>query len=129
MSDAPAKTSAINVLGTPLVVCGTDPVTGFYRDGCCHTDERDASTHTVCAEVTRAFLEYSRARGNDLMTPRPEFGFPGLKPGDRWCLCAHRWFEAWQAGKAPGVVLEATHQRTLRKVPFEALKGCAVDLA
>ncbi len=129
MSDAPAKTSAINVLGTPLVVCGTDPVTGFYRDGCCHTDKRDAGTHTVCAEVTREFLEYSRSRGNDLMTPRPEFGFVGLKPGDRWCLCANRWFEAWQAGKAPGVVLEATHQRTLQKVPFEALKGCAVDPA
>ena len=126
-SNSPETSTAINVLGTPLETCGTDPVTGFFRDGCCHTDQRDAGVHTVCAVLTRAFLEYSRARGNDLVTPRPEFGFPGLKPGDRWCLCAARWFEAWQAGKAPGVVLGATHQRTLSKVPFEALQGCAVE--
>jgi hypothetical protein len=126
-SDSNQTATAVNVLGTPLVTCGTNPVTGFYRDGCCNTDNRDLGMHTVCAVMTRAFLEYSRARGNDLITPRPEFGFPGLKPGDRWCLCAMRWFEAWQAGKAPGVVLEATHQRTLSKVPFEALQGCAVE--
>jgi uncharacterized protein (DUF2237 family) len=129
MSDADTQTTAINVLGTPLAVCGTDPVTGFFRDGCCHTNAQDVGMHTVCAEVTRAFLEYSRSRGNDLMTPRPEFGFQGLQPGDRWCLCADRWFEAWQAGKAPAVVLAATHQRTLQKIPFEALNGCAVDPA
>lgn len=121
-----SQAAAVNVLGTPLVTCGTDPVTGFFRDGCCHTDERDVGVHSVCAVMTRAFLAYSRARGNDLVTPRPQLGFAGLKPGDRWCLCAIRWFEAWQAGKAPGVVLEATHQRTLGKVPFEALRGCAV---
>jgi uncharacterized protein len=111
-----------NVLGTPLVTCGTDPLTGFYRDGCCHTGPEDRGRHVVCARVTRDFLEYSAAQGNDLMTPRPEWGFPGLKPGDAWCLCASRWEEARQAGKAPPVVLEATHESALEILSLDALK-------
>jgi len=111
-----------NVLGTPLVTCGTDPLTGFYRDGCCHTGPEDRGRHVVCARVTQDFLEYSAAKGNDLMTPRPEWGFPGLKPGDRWCLCASRWEEARQAGKAPPVVLEATHESALEILALDALK-------
>src|SRR6056297_1656017 len=100
---------ARNVLGTELQTCGTDPATGFYRDGCCNTGPGDVGVHTVCAVVTQDFLEFSRDRGNDLMTPQPAYGFPGLKPGDRWCLCAPRWQEALEAGAAPDVVLEATH--------------------
>jgi hypothetical protein len=110
-----------NVLGTPLAVCGTDPVTGFYRDGCCHTGVEDRGSHTVCATVTREFLEYTKERGNDLSTPRPQFGFAGLEPGDRWCLCASRWKEALEAGVAPPVNLEATHEAALRIVELEAL--------
>ncbi|HJL43948.1 MAG TPA: DUF2237 domain-containing protein [Myxococcales bacterium LLY-WYZ-16_1] len=117
MSEPRAK----NVLGTPLAVCGTDPVTGFYRDGCCHTGVEDRGSHTVCATVTRAFLEYTKERGNDLSTPRPQFGFAGLEPGDRWCLCASRWKEALEAGVAPPVNLEATHEAALRIVELEAL--------
>jgi uncharacterized protein (DUF2237 family) len=100
---------ARNVLGGKLVLCSADPLTGFTRSGCCETGPEDVGSHTVCAVMTAAFLAFSKARGNDLSTPRPEYGFPGLRPGDRWCLCAPRWQEAFLAGKAPSVVLEATH--------------------
>lgn len=100
-------------------------MTGFFRDGCCNTGPMDRGVHTVCARVTEDFLTFSKARGNDLSTPRPEFQFPGLKPGDRWCLCAARWAEAYEAGMAPEVVLEATHEATLQMVPIEALKAHA----
>lgn len=117
-----------NVLGEPLEDCSFDPLTGFFRDGCCGTGPEDVGVHTVCAVVTEAFLAFSAARGNDLSTPRPEFGFPGLKPGDRWCLCAARWLEAWEAGAAPRVSLRATHEQTLTIVPMEALRQHAADL-
>ncbi len=102
-----------NVLGGPLQECSRSPLTGFFRDGCCRTGTDDLGSHTVCAEVTEEFLTFSSLVGNDLSTPHPEFGFPGLKPGDRWCLCAARWQEALTAGCAPRVVLEATHERAL----------------
>lgn len=117
---------ASNVFGEPLILCSTKPLTGFYRDGCCNSGEDDAGVHTVCIIATPEFLEFSYSRGNDLSTPRPEFNFPGLKPGDRWCLCASRWVEAWKAGKAPKVVLEATHERTLDFVELEELVKWAV---
>lgn len=117
---------ALNVLGGPLAECGQDPVTGFYRNGCCHTGPDDRGAHTVCAVMTEDFLRFTRARGNDLSTPRPEFDFPGLKPGDRWCLCAARWREAYEAGCAPQVVLAATHARTLGIAPLAALREHAV---
>ncbi|MFP4519147.1 MAG: DUF2237 family protein [Oceanicaulis sp.] len=116
---------ARNVFGGPLSVCGADPVTGFFRDGCCNTGPEDHGVHTVCAVVTEEFLSFSASRGNDLSTPRPEFGFDGLKPGDRWCLCAARWLEAFEAGCAPKVKLEACHARTLDIVPLDALKAHA----
>ena len=112
-----------NVLGGPLQECGRSPLTGFYRDGCCETGPDDVGTHVVCAVMTAAFLDFTKARGNDLSTPRPEFGFPGLKPGDRWCLCASRWAEAHEAGLAPPAVLEATHRRALGAVPLDALRA------
>jgi uncharacterized protein len=112
---------ANNVFGTPLESCGTDPLTGFYRDGCCETGPDDLGVHTVCVVATEEFLAFSRAAGNDLSTPRPEFRFPGVRPGDRWCVCASRWREAWQAGKAPPVVLTATHEATLEFVPLSVL--------
>ena len=99
-----------NVLGEPLEICSINPMSGFYRDGCCNTGREDIGSHTVCAVMTAAFLEFSKSRGNDLSTPLPEVGFPGLKPGDRWCLCAPRWQEAFEANQAPRVVLRATHQ-------------------
>ncbi len=108
-TQAPAR----NVLGTTLVACSLDPVTGWHRDGCCRTGTGDSGAHVVCARVTADFLEYSKSSGNDLSTPRPEHQFPGLKPGDQWCLCAPRWQEALHAGKAPQVVLEATHEFAL----------------
>lgn len=117
--------SARNVLGGPLVACSYDPLTGFFRDGCCSTGPQDVGSHTVCARVTAEFLAYSGSRGNDLSTPRPEYRFRGLKPGDRWCVCASRWMEAWKAGVAPPVVLEATHEAALRVVPLEALRAHA----
>ena len=120
------KTTANNVLGTKLEDCSTDPMTGYFRDGCCRTDASDRGTHTVCAVMTEEFLEFTRSRGNDLSTPIPQFRFPGLKPGDRWCLCASRWFEAWHAGKAPHVILEATHKKTLDLVPLEILQTYAL---
>ncbi|CAN5757031.1 DUF2237 family protein [soil metagenome] len=110
-----------NVFGTELEPCSQDPLTGFYRDGCCETGPEDLGVHTVCAIMTEEFLEFSKERGNDLSTSRPEYGFRGLEPGDRWCLCAARWKEAWEAGMAPQVVLTATHEATLEIVPLEAL--------
>jgi len=122
------KVAARNVLGEALEPCGQDPVTGFYRDGCCNTGPEDLGAHTVCAEVTEEFLRHSAACGNDLATPIPEAGFPGLKPGDRWCLCAARWQEARRAGCAPRVILAATHEGTLEIVPFEVLRPYALDV-
>ncbi len=113
---------ALNVLGEPLVPCSFDPLTGFFRDGCCHTDEHDHGTHVVCARVTPEFLDFSRARGNDLVTPRPEYRFRGLKPGDRWCLCVARWKEALDAGVAPPVVLASTHAKALDTVTLAELR-------
>ncbi len=117
---------ARNVLGGRLQSCSTEPLTGFTRSGCCETGPGDLGSHTVCAVVTAAFLSFSRARGNDLSTPRPEHAFPGLRPGDRWCLCAPRWREALQAGHAPDVVLEATHMAALMHCELEDLKQHAV---
>lgn len=119
----------LNVFGEKLSPCSADPVTGFYRNGCCSTGAEDIGRHVVCAEVTAAFLEYSKRAGNDLSTPRPEFGFPGLKPGDRWCLCADRWQQAFEAGAAPRVVLGATHRLALEHVDLADLKRHALDLA
>ncbi len=113
----------LNVLGTPLVPCSYDPLTGYFRDGCCQTDERDQGSHVICAKVTQAFLDFSRQRGNDLITPRPDYRFPGLKAGDRWCLCALRWKEAYEAGVAPKVILESTHSRALEYVTLEQLQS------
>lgn len=118
----------LNVFGQPLMPCSVDPVTGFYRDGCCHTGPEDMGSHTVCAVMTAEFLSFTRQQGNDLSTPRPEFGFPGLKPGDQWCLCAARWMEAHRAGFAPKVALMSTHERALEVCDLEALKEHAVDL-
>jgi uncharacterized protein (DUF2237 family) len=120
----PAST-ARNVLGTELEPCSLDPVTGFFRDGCCNTVEHDRGLHVVCTRVTAEFLEFSRSRGNDLVTPRLEFKFPGLKPGDQWCLCAMRWKEAFEAGLAPPVVLQATHERALDVVTLAQLRSRA----
>ncbi|NBC34034.1 MAG: DUF2237 family protein [Alphaproteobacteria bacterium] len=118
-----------NVLGETLDLCGSSPMTGFYRDGCCATGPEDIGRHVVCAQVTAEFLAYSKSRGNDLTTPRPEFGFPGLKPGDRWCLCAARWQEAFEAGAAPRVVLRATHEAALEHCDLTDLKRFALDLS
>lgn len=112
-----------NVLGTTLVQCGCAPMTGFFRDGYCRTETRDVGRHTVCAIVTEEFLEFTRGRGNDLSTPAPQFGFPGLKAGDRWCLCVSRWKEAHDAGVAPPVILEATHEQALQTVTLEDLQS------
>jgi hypothetical protein len=117
--------TARNVLGGELKPCSIDPVTGFYRNGCCETGPHDLGLHTVCAVMTEAFLEFSKAMGNDLSTPHPEYEFPGLKPGDRWCLCAPRWKEALDAGMAPKLVLESTHEETLAIVPLGVLKDYA----
>lgn len=117
-----------NVLGSDLQDCSTNPMTGYYRDGCCNTGSGDTGTHTVCAIMTSDFLEYSRKKGNDLITPRPEFGFPGLKPGDGWCLCAVRWEEARKAGYAPRVKMTSTNIKTLDMVKFEYLKAHQIDL-
>ena len=118
--------TAKNVLGTELQTCSEDPMTGFYRDGCCNTGAGDQGVHVVCARVTADFLEFSKERGNDLSTPMPMYEFPGLQPGDQWCLCAQRWQEALQAGKAPQVVLEATHISALEFVDLSDLKLHAV---
>ena len=119
---------ALNVLGTPLESCCTSPVTGFYRDGFCHTGPHDEGSHTVCARVSAEFLAFSKRTGNDLSTPRPEYGFPGLKPGDKWCVCVTRWEEAFLAGVAPPVALEATHERALEVVALEELQAHALTV-
>jgi len=119
---------ARNVLGGPLASCSTSPMTGFYRNGCCETGPHDLGIHTVCAVLTAVFLDFSRSVGNDLSTPAPQFGFSGVKPGDRWCLCAPRWAEALAASAAPRVVLEATHLNTLGVVTLDALREHAIDL-
>ncbi|MBD08664.1 MAG: hypothetical protein CMD70_08085 [Gammaproteobacteria bacterium] len=118
----------INVLGETLESCCENPLTGFFRDGCCNTSDDDFGSHTLCVQVTGEFLEFSRFRGNDLTTSKPEFGFPGLKPGDCWCLCAARWLEAQQHGMAPRVMLRGSHIRALEIVPLEILKEYAADL-
>jgi uncharacterized protein len=117
-----------SVLGRPLSTCSNAPKTGFFRDGCCNTGPEDRGLHLVCAQMTAPFLEFSKRRGNDLSTPAPQFGFPGLKPGDRWCLCAARWKEALEAGMAPPVFLSATHEAVLEIVSFEDLAAHALDL-
>lgn len=117
-----------NVLGTELKDCSTEPLTGFFRDGCCRTNEQDIGRHVVCAEMTDEFLQFSKIKGNDLSTPKPEFEFPGLKTGDRWCLCALRWQEAFEAGKAPNVFLQSTHESALEVLSLNDLKKFAIDL-
>lgn len=117
-----------NVLGGPLATCSERPLTGFYRDGCCNTGPEDVGLHVVCVQVTAEFLAFARERGNDLVTPVPAYGFPGLKPGDRWCVCAATWRQAYEAGVAAPVVLAATHEETLAVVPLSALKEHALDL-
>jgi uncharacterized protein (DUF2237 family) len=117
-----------NVLGSELEPCGTEPMTGFFRDGCCHTGPDDRGSHTICAVVTAEFLEHQRGIGNDLSTPHPEFHFPGLVPGDRWCVTARNWARAYQDGAAAPVVLASTNAAVLSLVPFEVLQACAVDV-
>ena len=120
---------SLNVLGGELALCSTQPMTGFFRNGCCDTSRQDVGSHTVCVVMTSEFLAFSKAQGNDLSTPMPDYGFPGLKPGDRWCLCAPRWHEALEAGQAPRVVLRATHEGALEHCSLADLKRFAVDLA
>ena len=120
-----SENSALNVLGTPLQACSYDPLTGYFRDGCCNTASEDTGSHLICARVTDEFLQFSLEVGNDLSTPRPEYRFKGLKAGDRWCLCALRWKEALIAGAAPPVVLECTHERALSFVTLEQLQAHA----
>lgn len=115
-----------NIFGEKLISCSESPMTGFYRDGCCKTGEDDLGTHTVCAQMTQEFLEFSRNHGNDLITPMPEYLFPGLKPGDFWCLCALRWLEAHKEGVAPMIKLEATNEKTLKIIPMETLIPYAI---
>lgn len=122
----PEYVKAKNVLGGKLQSCCFEPLTGYFRDGYCRTDLSDRGTHTVCAIVTKEFLEYTKSKGNDLSTPFPQFNFPGLKPGDKWCLCASRWLEAYHAGAAPKILLEATHEKTLSIVGIEILKAHSV---
>jgi len=124
----PEPADELNVLGGPLEACGTDPVTGFYRDGSCTSGPEDLGSHTVCAVVSAEFLEMQRQLGNDLGTPRPEYDFPGLRPGDRWCVVAVRWLQALQAGAPAGVVLAATNAKALEVVPLAALRSQAVDV-
>ena len=117
-----------NVFGEEIESCCQNPITGFFRDGFCHTDERDEGIHTICVSMTEDFLEFSKSRGNDLSTPRPEFNFPGVKEGDSWCLCAERWAEAYELDKAPNLYINKTNIRTLDVVPLELLKKFALDL-
>jgi len=126
---SPGRHEARNVLGGLLAACSHDPLTGFYRDGCCNTGPEDIGRHVVCTQLTAEFLAFSKARGNDLSTPRPEFGFAGLKPGERWCLCASRWQEALEANCAPRIVLAATHERALEIIALADLKRHALDLS
>ena len=117
----------LNVLGAPLEMCGTEPLTGFFRDGYTTTSPQDVGSHTVCAVVTAEFLEHQQAVGNDLSTPMPEYGFPGLRPGDHWAVCAGRWLQSFEAGVAAPVLLRATNEAALDHVPLEALQECAAD--
>jgi uncharacterized protein len=135
MTNSPPKTSdavnavARNVLGQPLVPCSFDPLTGFYRDGCCKTGAEDVGTHVLCAVVTQPFLAFSKTQGNDLSTPRPQWNFEGLEPGDAWCLCVTRWIDALRAGCAPKVKLESTHIKTLEFVALDVLQANSVEFA
>lgn len=122
-----AVDASVNVLGEPLAPCSMSPLTGFFRNGCCDTNADDRGSHTVCAVMTAEFLAFSKASGNDLSTPRPEFGFAGLKPGDRWCLCAARFLEAYEAGMAPRVSLRSTHRKALEVVKMEMLRELALE--
>jgi uncharacterized protein len=128
-SGIPHRREGRNVLGEPLAPCSERPMTGFFRDGCCNTGPQDIGSHTVCAVMTAEFLAFSKQAGNDLSTPMPDYGFPGLKPGDRWCLCAPRWQQAFEAGQAPRVVLAATHQGALDFCTLADLKRHAIDLS
>jgi len=119
---------SVNVFDEELEACSEDPETGFFRDGCCNTSSEDVGSHTVCVLASQDFLEYSRFKGNDLSTPAPQIGFPGLQPGDRWCLCAARWLEAHKQGMAPKVYLRRTHKKALDVIPMEVLREYAVDL-
>ena len=123
------QNSQLNVLGLPIELCCQDPVTGFFRDGHCHTGPQDHGIHTVCVLMTEEFLEFSVGVGNDLSTPMPQYQFPGLQAGDRWCLCAMRWHQANEAGQAPRIYLRATHMKTLEVVPLNVLKQFALDLS
>ena len=123
------NTKQKNVLGEPLEVCGENPVTGYFRDGCCNTDASDLGSHTVCIKVTNDFLEFSKNQGNDLSTPRPEHGFDGLKDGDTWCLCAERWLEAYQNGVAPKIKLKSTNVKALEIIDLDYLKAHSVDIS
>jgi uncharacterized protein (DUF2237 family) len=118
----------LNIFGEPIKICSNNPITGFFRDGCCNTDLTDSGSHTVCAEMTTEFLTFSKLNGNDLSTPRPEFGFEGLKDGDRWCLCAGRWLEAAKEGKAPLIAGESTHQASLTIIPEASLMKHLIKL-
>lgn len=118
---------SINVLGKKLKPCSTSPVTGFFRNGCCDTSDEDFGSHTVCVSLTNEFLSFSRSKGNDLSTPHPQWNFPGLKGGDKWCLCASRWLEAYREGMAPKIYLEFTHKRALEIIPLELLERFALD--
>lgn len=128
MNPAQEPDPSVNVLGEPLKPCSEDPLTGFFRNGCCDTSDADHGSHTVCAVMTAEFLAFSKSVGNDLSTPRPEFGFAGLRPGDQWCLCAARWAQAFEAGKAPKVRLSSTHIRALEVVPLDDLRSRSADL-
>ena len=118
----------LNIFNEPLEACSFDPVTGFFRSGCCETSEQDTGSHTVCAIMTEEFLKFSKSKGNDLSTPVPAFDFPGLNSGDRWCLCAARWLEAFEEGSAPSIIARATHRRALEIIPMEAMKEFSLDI-
>tara|TARA_A100001015_G_scaffold165211_1_gene183661 strand:+ start:57 stop:434 length:378 start_codon:yes stop_codon:yes gene_type:complete len=118
----------LNIFNEPLEACSFDPVTGFFRSGCCETSELDTGSHTVCAIMTEEFLKFSKSKGNDLSTPVPAFDFPGLNSGDRWCLCAARWLEAYEASSAPSIIAKATHSRALEIIPMEVIKEFALDI-
>ena len=118
----------LNIFNEPLEACSFDPVTGFFRSGCCETSEQDTGSHTVCAIMTEEFLQFSKSKGNDLSTPVPAFDFPGLNSGDRWCLCAARWLEAYEANSAPSIIAKATHIRALEIIPMEEIKEFAIDI-
>ena len=118
----------LNIFNEPLEACSFDPVTGFFRSGCCETSKQDTGSHTVCAIMTEEFLKFSKSKGNDLSTPVPAFDFPGLNSGDRWCLCAARWLEAYEAGSAPSIIARATHRRALEIIPMEVMKEFSLDI-